>query len=63
MRLLEQPGLGPGQVPRHVGVGQCSPRREAMCLDWLDLDHRRGLGMLAIIYYLSLNLRPEPWSL
>lgn len=56
MRPLEQPGLSPGQVPRHVGVGQWAHPDGKPCA-WTGWTWLTGwfLGIL-VIYYLSLNL-------
>lgn len=56
MRPLEQPGLSPGQVPRHVGVGQWAHLDGKPCA-WTGWTWLTGwfLGIL-VIYYLSPNL-------
>lgn len=55
MRPLEQPGLSPGQVPRHVGVGQWAHPDGKPCA-WTGWTWLTGwfLGILAV-HYLSLN--------
>lgn len=55
MRPLEQPGLSPGQVPRHVGVGQWAHPDRKPCV-WTGWTWLTGwfLEILAI-HFLSLN--------